>query len=121
MKKRLLSGLLAAALVISMLPSAVLAIDTNDEKATVLAALDIMAGDENGDLNLGQSVTRAEFQAAGAQGLKPSMVVKVHDVDYHGEQLVEVGGVRYSVYRDYHKGETRELYVTQKGGDTDEN
>ena len=61
MKKRLLSGLLAAALVISMLPSAVLAIDTNDEKATVLAALDIMAGDENGDLNLGQSVTRAEF------------------------------------------------------------
>lgn len=68
-----------------------------------------------------RSVTRAEFQAAGAQGLKPSMVVKVHDVDYHGEQLVEVGGVRYSVYRDYRKGETRELYVTQKGGDTGEN
>lgn len=68
-----------------------------------------------------RSVTRAEFQAAGAQGLKPSMVVKVHDVDYHGERLVEVGGVRYSVYRDYRKGETRELYVTQKGGDTGEN
>lgn len=68
-----------------------------------------------------KSVTRAEFQAAGARGLKPSMVIKVHDVDYHGEQLVEVGGVCYSVYRDYRMGETRELYVTQKGGDTNEN
>ena len=68
-----------------------------------------------------RSVTRAELQAAGAMGLKPSMVVVVHDVDYHGEQLVEVGGVRYSVYRDYRKGETRELYVTPKGGDTGEN
>lgn len=63
-----------------------------------------------------RSVTRAEFQAAGAMGLKPSMVVVVHDVDYHGEQLVETGGVRYSVYRDYRKGETRELYVMRKGG-----
>ena len=64
-----------------------------------------------------KSVTRAEFQAAGAMGLKPSLLVVVPDVDYHGETLVELGTERYSVYRDYRKGETRELYVTQKGGE----
>lgn len=61
MKKRLLSGLLAAVLALSLLPASALALDLNDEKAAVLAALDIMAGDENGNLNLDASVTRAEF------------------------------------------------------------
>ena len=61
MKKRLLSGLLAAVMALSLLPAGAAAMDLTDEKATVLAALDIMAGDENGDLDLGRSVTRAEF------------------------------------------------------------
>lgn len=68
-----------------------------------------------------KSVTRAEFQAAGAMGLRPSFLVEVPDVDYHGETLVELSGERYSVYRDYRKGENRELYVTQKRGDAGEN
>ncbi len=61
MKKRLLSALLSAALALTLLPGTALAVDLNDEKAAVLAALDIMAGDENGDLNLSARVTRAEF------------------------------------------------------------
>lgn len=66
-----------------------------------------------------KSVTRAEFQAAGAMGLKPSMLMVVPDVDYHGETLVELGGARYSVYRTFLTGEERELYVIRKGGEAD--
>lgn len=64
-----------------------------------------------------KSVTRTEFQAAGAMGLKPSFLVVVPDVDYHGETLVELNGERHSVYRTFLNGENRELYVMRKGGD----
>ena len=66
-----------------------------------------------------KSIIRAEFQAAGAMGLKPSFLVVVPDVDYHGETLVELKGERYSVYRTFLNGENRELYVMRKGGDAD--
>lgn len=66
-----------------------------------------------------QSITRAEFQAAGAMGLKSSLLVVVPDVDYHGETLVELGEERYTVYRTFLAGENRELYVIRKGGEAD--
>ena len=63
MKKRLLSGLLSLALVCSLVPAALAAAVVPDEQeaAQVLAALDILVGDENGDLNLNKAVSRAEF------------------------------------------------------------
>ncbi len=63
MKKRLLSGLLCAVLVLTMLPSMALAaaIPSEAEAAQALAALDIMTGNEQGDLMLERSITRAEF------------------------------------------------------------
>ena len=62
MKQRLLSGLLAVVLVLGLLaPAALAAAPTQDEAAQVLAALDIMVGDENGDLRLDASISRAEF------------------------------------------------------------
>ena len=63
MKKRIVSVLLAAALVLGLaVPAfAAQAQVTVDEAAQVLAALDIMTGDENGDLHLDRPVTRAEF------------------------------------------------------------
>ena len=61
MKKRLISGLTALVLALSLVPAALAAENTQEEAAQVLAALDIMVGDENGDLALGRSVTRAEF------------------------------------------------------------
>ena len=61
MKKRLLSGLLAVVLVLGLLPAAFAAAPAQEEAAQVLAALDIMVGDENGNLNLDRAVTRAEF------------------------------------------------------------
>lgn len=62
MKKRLLSGLLSFALIVALLPTAFAAqSDVQTEMFQALAALEIMVGDENGDLSLSAPVTRAEF------------------------------------------------------------
>lgn len=62
MKQRIVCIVLALFLIISVLaPLAMAASPSEDEAATVLAALDIMVGDENGDLNLSNTITRAEF------------------------------------------------------------
>ncbi|MCC8121997.1 MAG: S-layer homology domain-containing protein [Oscillospiraceae bacterium] len=61
MKKRLLSGLLAAVMLFAMIPGVSAAAEDESEVAQVLAALDIMVGDDNGNLNLSNNVTRAEF------------------------------------------------------------
>ncbi len=63
MKNKLMSGLLCAALLLSLAAPAFAAEAqvSQTEAAQVLAALDIMAGDENGNLNLERQITRAEF------------------------------------------------------------
>lgn len=61
MKKRILSGLLALALTAGLVPSALAASSQREEAALVLSALDIMSGDENGNLDLGRTISRAEF------------------------------------------------------------
>lgn len=61
MKKRMLAALLAAALLVSLAPAALAAAPAEEEAAQVLAALDIMVGGEDGELNLNSTVTRAEF------------------------------------------------------------
>ncbi len=61
MKHRLLSGLLALVLVLSLAPGALAAPPAEGEAAQVLAALDIMVGDETGNLALERTITRAEF------------------------------------------------------------
>ena len=48
-------------LVLGLAPAALAAAPAEEEAAQVLAALDIMVGDESGNLNLGATVTRAEF------------------------------------------------------------
>ena len=69
MKRKLLALLLAAALLIGAAPAA-LAAASADDMLEVLAALGVMNGDENGNLNLDQSVTRAQFtkMAVAASG-----------------------------------------------------
>lgn len=62
MKRRIVSGLLAAVLTASvLLPASAAGIPSEDEAAQVVGALNIMVGDENGNLNLDREVTRAEF------------------------------------------------------------
>lgn len=63
MKKRWLSVCLVLALTLGLLPSAFAAEAqvSESEAAQVLAALEVMTGDEKGNLNLDRQVTRAEF------------------------------------------------------------
>ena len=61
MKKRILPILLSLALALPLLPSSLAAPAGVDDMAQVLSALDIMTGNENGDLMLSRRVTRAEF------------------------------------------------------------
>lgn len=61
MKHRLLSGLLAVVLVLGLATGALAAPPAESEAAQALAALDIMVGDENGNLALDRTITRAEF------------------------------------------------------------
>ena len=64
MKTRILSGLLCAALMLTLAPAALAASGTStpvSEAAQVINALDIMVGDGSGDLQLGRLVNRAEF------------------------------------------------------------
>ena len=64
-----------------------------------------------------QSVSRAEFYAGGEAGLRPSYVATVFRYDYEGEQVAELDGVRYTIYRTYaRQDELVELYLeTRKG------
>lgn len=61
MKKRLLPALLAAVMILTLLPAALAAPAPVEDVAQVLAALDIMTGDQYGNLMLDRTVTRAEF------------------------------------------------------------
>ena len=60
MKRRVSAALICLVLLLGLLPVAQAAA-AEDQAAQVLAALDIMVGDEHGNLNLGSPITRAEF------------------------------------------------------------
>lgn len=63
------------------------------------------------------SIQQSEFFGAGRNGLKPKLCVKVFAEDYRDEELVEVEGVRYRVYRTYLGDNDRlELYLEKKAG-----
>lgn len=65
------------------------------------------------------SVSASEFFAAAQAGLKPEVRTTLFAPDYQGEKIVELDGVRYSVYRTYlGKKETVELYLERKAGVT---
>lgn len=62
MKKRIGAAVLALSLAVSMaLPLSAAGVVSQEEAAQVVGALNIMVGDENGDLQLDKTVTRAEF------------------------------------------------------------
>ena len=64
------------------------------------------------------SITRAEFAAAGRNGLNPELVFTVFAADYADERTILYNGQGYGVYRTYHVPATDylELYVQRKGG-----
>ena len=62
------------------------------------------------------AITRAEWNAAAQQGLKPSYEVTMFAYDYEGEEIAEVDGERYTIYRTYKRNDTVELYLEKKVG-----
>lgn len=66
------------------------------------------------------SIRQTEFFQAAAVGFKPERCLKMYAFEYHGEQLCELDGERYNIYRTYSaQGSDRiELYLTAIVGDT---
>lgn len=63
------------------------------------------------------SVSRAEFFAAGQSGLRPEYKITVFFGDYQGETRLIYNGARYAVYRTYHaRTDELELYVQREVG-----
>lgn len=66
-----------------------------------------------------QSISRAEWVAAGNQGLKPEWQFTMFAPDYEGEKIVIFNYKRYAVYRTYiRQDENIELYVEEQVGVT---
>ena len=65
-----------------------------------------------------RSATRSEWEAAGQNGINPSIVIRTPRVNYNGEKTVEVGGQRYGIYRTYFPADSDEieLYCEEKVG-----
>ena len=126
-KKRLCSALLALVLTRSLLPAAYGAQADTAEMAQVLAALNIMVGNEEGDLMLTRAVTRAEFTkmlvAASPMGGNVGETTTVSpypDVPYthwsasYVEAAVAAGYVRGNLYGYFEPDRT----ITLKEGVT---
>jgi len=62
------------------------------------------------------SVSATEWFEGGRSGLNPSYRMTVFTYDYHGEEIIEYNGVRYSIYRTYMKDDEIELYVQKRTG-----
>lgn len=67
------------------------------------------------------SITRSEWSTAGSLGVQPSFRVNVYTFEYQGEQIVEIKGERYAIYRSYVRvnEDITELYLEARAGITD--
>lgn len=63
-------------------------------------------------------ISRQEWSVAAQVGLNPEMMALLRDsADYEGEELAEIGGIRYVVYRDYPRDDGGiELYLRKNIG-----
>lgn len=63
------------------------------------------------------SVSQSEWFEAGRNGLKAEYRAVLYADEYHGEQIAEINGIHYGVYRTYRtKSDTIELYLERKAG-----
>ena len=64
-----------------------------------------------------ESISQSEFFNAGQSGFKPDYKVVVWGFEYSNENVVEINGTKYSVYRTYSRKDDKiELYLTSKVG-----
>lgn len=63
------------------------------------------------------SVSLSEWSEGGRIGLNPEYRFRVFLYDYHGEEVCEFNGVRYSIYRTYiTRNDIIELYAERREG-----
>lgn len=64
-------------------------------------------------------ISREEWSAAAQAGLNPECMAFLRDSeDYEGEELAQLNGVRYAIYRTYLTGDGGiELYLRRNTGD----
>ena len=63
------------------------------------------------------SVSASEWFEGGRSGMNPEYRATMFSPDYNGEQIAELDGVRYGIYRTYlGRNETVELYLEKKAG-----
>lgn len=63
------------------------------------------------------SVSAEEFFQAGRIGLRAQFRATVFAPDYSGEEVAELDGLRYGIYRTYlRRNDEIELYLERKGG-----
>lgn len=71
-----------------------------------------------------ESVTRAEWSAAGQNGLQAQYRVNMFAPDYEGEKILqmETNGTmkNFGIYRVFRSGDTLELYLEEKPGNTND-
>lgn len=63
------------------------------------------------------SVGATEWFEGGRNGLNPEYRVRMFAPDYEGEEVVQIGGVNYAVYRLYQaRTDVLELYLEKRKG-----
>lgn len=63
------------------------------------------------------SVSSAEWFEGGRNGLNPELRIRMFAPDYQGEQIVEINGQQYAIYRTYQaRTDIVELYVEKRKG-----
>lgn len=63
------------------------------------------------------SVTASEWFEGGRNGLNPQYRFVIFKFEYHGEEIVEYKGSRYTVYRTYEaRDDALELYTEKRQG-----
>lgn len=61
------------------------------------------------------SIGQKEYwSSTGQHDFKPEMVADVFTFDYEGEELAEIDGKRYQIYRSYRQGDATALYLTKR-------
>lgn len=64
-----------------------------------------------------RSVTQSEWFEGGRNGLNPEYRFTMFAPEYHGENICEYNGNRYTIYRTYlARNEMIELYVQKEQG-----
>lgn len=66
------------------------------------------------------SVSASEWFEGGRNGLNPEKRVKMFLYDYDGEKVVEIDGVRFTVYRTYVDRDEIELYLEKRKGNEEQ-